>query len=270
MSDENTLTDESVIETPVTEESAPEAEIQDGGDAEQETETREERPSRAKDRIRELVADKRAAVEYAELQRQRAQELETKLKGLETPREAVTRPKLADFETPEAWADAVTTWSEHRVASRATEIVDQRLREREKSTQKQSREADFKQRLDAAASKHADFDDVVFSDETYMPANVVEVLYDFDNAGELAYRLAKDPVTTRRIANLPPTRMAAELARMETQMSTPKPKPKPKVTEAPEPITPLGGGKARDVDLSKLSTADYIKARRAQLRAKQR
>lgn len=263
MSEENALAAEA-IDTPVTEEAAPVAENQDGGVTEPKTET-SERPSRAKERIQELVADKRAAIEYAELQRQRAAELEAQLKKLSTPAETKSRPKLADYETPELWADAVTDWSVAQATSRATEHVEKALSSREQQTSTNQREQAFRDQMNATAEKHGDFWEVVTDpSNTFFNGSLLETIKDLDNPGELAYHLANNPSEARQIAAMSPARMAAALGRLGDKMETPKPKPKPKVTEAPEPPTPLGGGAAKDVDLTKLPTKDYIKLRRQQ------
>lgn len=265
MSDENALAAEAIEETPVTEEAAPEAEIQDGSEAEQETETKEKRPSRARDRIQELVADKRAAVEYAELHRKRAEELEQKLKAVSTPAETKSRPKLSDYETPEQWADAVTDWSVNQAASRATEHVERALSSRDKQTSQNQRDKAFTDALSSTADKYEDFWEVATDpDATYLNGTLLETVKDLEHPGELVYYLNTHPSEARTIAAMSPARMAAALGRLGDKMDTPKPKPKPKVTEAPEPPTPLGGGAAKETDISKLPTTDYIKLRRQQ------
>jgi hypothetical protein len=275
MPDENALAEaQTAIESPADEKgSAPPAVTETAQPSEQATETNQERPSRAKERIQELAADKRAAIEFAELQRQRADELQRQLLAVQKPAaETKAQPKLADYATPEEWATANTAWTVEQAEKRAEARADKRLSDREIQAAEAQRQASFEASLRKAAEGKADYWDVVQDrSATWLHAGVIDVLKDFDSAGALAYHLAANPVVGREIAALPPRRMAAALGRLEITVSEkPKPTPpKPKVTEAPEPPTPVGGGSAVTVDYSKLAndTNAYIKQRRADRRA---
>lgn len=267
MSTENALAEaQPATETPTVDEgSAAPAETEQATRSEQQTETTESRPSRARERIQELAADKRAAIEFAELQRRRADELEARLNAQPKPSVPSGAPKLADFKTPEEWAAATQAWS----IAEAHKTVDQKLSEREQQAGEAERQRSFDSSMREAATSRPDYWDVVTDPSaTWLNPVVVDVLKDFSNAGELAYYLASHPSEGREIAALSPRRIAAALGRLETSMS--KPSPKPKVTGAPPPPDPVSGGSAVATDYAKLAkqdTAAYIKARRAQRRA---
>jgi hypothetical protein len=269
MPDENALAGaQPAIESPADEKgSAPPAVTESAPHSEQTTETNNERPSRAKERIQELAADKRAAIEFAELQRQRADELQKQLEAAKKPAETKGQPKLADFQTPEEWATAHTAWAVEQARTTAREETHKSLADRDAQTSEAQRQASFDASLRKAAEGRADFYEAITDPSaTWLTNNVVDVLKDFENGGVLAYHLATNPAVGREIASLPPRKMAAALGRLESAVSEkPKPTPpKPKVTEAPAPPTPVGGGSAVTVDYSKLSTEDYIRTRRAE------
>ncbi len=278
MPEENALTAaQTVIESPADEKgSAPPAVTESAPPSEQTTETTEQRPSRAKERIQELAADKRAAIEFAELQRQRADELQRRLDAAAKPSaEVKEQPKLADFKTPEEWATAHSEWAVAEAEQRVLAKVETRDAERTTKATEAERQRAFDASLREAAKSIPDYFEAVSDPSaTWLHAGVVDVLKDFPyQAGVLAHYLATHPAEGREIAALPPRQMARALGRLELTVSEkPKPTPpKPKVTEAPAPPTPVGSGSAVNVDYDKLASTDtaaYIRARRAERRAR--
>lgn len=87
------------------------------------------------------------------------------------------------------------------------------------------------------------------------------MMFDADNGTELAWHLAQNPKEARRIARLSPGKQIAELTRMNDKLSQPKPQMK-KPSSAPEPVNPLGGGKA-EVGATPNGYQDFVKKRRA-------
>jgi hypothetical protein len=85
--------------------------------------------------------------------------------------------------------------------------------------------------------------------------------------GHKVYRqLASNLDEAARVLALPPLAMATELARLEAKLagSSQEPAPKslaPPVSNAPEPIRPIGGGSRAVPSLEKMSMAEFIKAR---------
>lgn len=278
MSDENALTGaQPAIESPADEKgSAPPAVTETAAPSEPATETTEQRPSRAKERIQELAADKRAAIDFAELQRQRADELQRRLDAAEKPKaESKGQPKLSDYQTPEEWATAHSEWAVAEAEKRVLTKVETREAERATQATEAERQRAFDASMREAAKSIPDYFEAVSDPSaTWLHAGVVDVLKDFPkSAGVLTHYLATHPNEGREIAALPPRQMAAALGRLEITVSEkPKPTPpKPKVTEAPAPPTPVGGGSAVAVDYDKLASTDtaaYIKARRAERRAR--
>lgn len=93
----------------------------------------------------------------------------------------------------------------------------------------------------------------------------MRIVADIDNGHKLIPLLAQNPDEAARILALPQHRMAIELGKLSLKQPAPKP-----VSAAPEPIKPLGspaGGKANSLS-DDASTAEWMKARQAQIEAK--
>jgi len=230
-------------------------------------ETTEQRPSRARDRIQDLVAQNRAAIEFADMQKARADDLETKLQKM-TPAERAEAPKLADFETPEQWGEAFTGHVERSSAETITKQVSTALEQHGIDASVAKRDQDFQKSLLTAADQHEDYWEVVADPTaTFMNGALLATVKDLDNPGEIIYYLNSHPTEARQIAALgTPAQIGVAIGRlnMDTQPSPPK----PNVTLAPDPPTPIGGGPAGGVDPTKMSTKDYISWRVAERAAR--
>lgn len=230
------------------------------------TETTEQRPSRARDRIQDLVAQNRAAIEFADMQKARADELEGKLQKM-TPTDRAESPKLSEFETPEQWAEAFTAYSNNVAESTAKTTVSEALKQHGLDASVAQRETDFQQSLLTAADKHEDFWEVVADPTaTFMNGTLLDTVKDLDNSGEVVYYLNSHPTEARQIAALgTPAKIGVAIGQLK--MDTPA-SPTVDVTTAPDPPTPIGGGPAGGVDPSKMSTKDYISWRVAERAAR--
>jgi hypothetical protein len=92
---------------------------------------------------------------------------------------------------------------------------------------------------------------------------LADLVAESDHAKALAARLNANPSEARRLSNLPPHRLGAELARMEAQLAT-QPTVR-RVSQAPEPGTSLKGGSsplAKTPD--KMNYTEYRKWREKQ------
>lgn len=177
------------------------------------------------------------------------------------PGEAPGKPKPEDFDTYEAYTEALTDWKlEQRERERARQEAERRVFER------------WLQRIEAARQAHPDFDEVVDSD-TPVSAAMQQAILESDLGAEIAYWLGKHRAEAERISQLPPIAAIREIGRIEASLSQAEPSPKPKapITRAPKPVTPVSGGKAGGVsDPYDPSLAeDYAaweRARRAELK----
>lgn len=127
-----------------------------------------------------------------------------------------------------------------------------------KQAQEAAMEA-WQERVENEARHIKDFDAKVNSADVPWTGPLVEFIAEMEKGPELAYHLAVNRHEILRIKDLPPTKMAAELSKLERSLSYPKPKTK---TTAPPPINPIkGAATAPEPDLDKIPYADYRRVR---------
>lgn len=97
-------------------------------------------------------------------------------------------------------------------------------------------------------------------DQRGLPTPLLDQIMECDKPTKVAAYLAKNPDVAAELEGLSPTRLAKRLLLIETGMSAP-----PKVSNAPEPIKPIGQrGRGTTVPLEDLPMDEYIAARRKQ------
>jgi predicted RNase H-like nuclease (RuvC/YqgF family) len=215
----------------------------------------EEQPrkkSRAQARIESLAAEKR------ELQRE-LDELRQQKKG--TPAEL----NPDDFDDYDDYLEAVDKQKgkgaeeeEHPAAAYADPLADFR--------------DELESKFDDTRDVYSDFDEKIKA----MPVLTVDMLAaiaESDDAGEVAYYLARNPDAAEKMAKLSFGKMAIEIGKIETQLRKPakeeaKQPPKPKPTQAPAPITPVGGGGEYQKPLEDLSFSEFEQTRNAEASSK--
>lgn len=225
-SSDQTLNDQSSPETTPNAQTEPEATEGEKpeaaeGDAPEKSEgakpEADKRPSRSAERISQLVRERNEA-------EVRAFAAEQKLKQLR-------RPIPVKEDAPQLYRDA----AELRNAERGLEAEE--TAESLKTAQAevgQLRFTIFSEKVGDPAVVEA------FCKLPRVSVELADLVTESEHAKALATRLANNPVEARRLSNLPPHRLGAELARMEADLS--KQPPVRRVSQAPEPSTHLKGG----------------------------
>lgn len=203
------------------------------------------------------VRDKRRAellrAENAELLR-RLEETERKLpKG---DGEVEQAPKEEDFNGD--WTAYIAARAAYE-AGKAVEkkLTDRDVRQREASQVDVQRERKIAhlERIDEAKEVIADFDQVMAGMKGVTVRNdVLDEIIGSDKSALLAYHLAKNPDTLRRLNEMNGRELAREIGRLEGSVRMPAGK---KQTTAPPPPTQISGGAAPGFDASKASMAEY-------------
>jgi hypothetical protein len=150
------------------------------------------------------------------------------------------RPKLENFETLEAYQEALTDWKLDERERVRREAETQRL-ERERVDQLQT---DWSKREKTAKRGHSDYDDVVGSVAVPPGPGVVamrQALLEDDAGAEVLYYLGKHPAELKRIVALTPLGAVKETGKLLAQFqSSPAPENgKPKISSAPRPPSPV-------------------------------
>lgn len=175
------------------------------------------------------------AREIAQRERERAARLEGENEALRRqlgikPEEKKVlpagKPRVDDFDTHEAFVEALTDWK-----------VDQKFQAQTQKQDQTSKNQTWEQRKEAARSKYEDFDEVLdASGDVPMSPVMAEAMLGSEVGGDLAYHFATHPEDAKKIAAMSAYEAGRAIAKIEAGFST---QPKPKPTSAPKPPSPV-------------------------------
>jgi len=209
-----------------------------------------ERKSGAEKRISQLVYER----EEAKREVKRLQEQLSQPEG-DAPREN-------DFEN---YDDYVAAKAVHAMEQRQREQQQQQLQARQQALIAE-RQQQFQAQVIEAKGKYADFEQVAFNPQVPITEGVAQLLTTTDKGADIAYHLGKNPEVAQRLAQMDPLQAAIEIGKIEANLKLPQPKT---VTDAPEPLAPVGGGgDAGAADPSNMTTEQFIEWRYQQLNSK--
>lgn len=201
-----------------------------------------------------------AAVGKRLAREQRKWEREQSARQAETQalRAPVDIPPADQFESPEAYADALAL-------KKAQELVAKREADREKA---QLVEA-YHDREEDARNKYDDFEQVAYNPNIRITTSMAETIQASEIGPDVAYYLGSNPKEADRISRLTPMMQAREIGKIEATIAAAP--PVKKTTNAPTPITPVTarsvGTPAYDTtdprSIKTMSTSDWIAADRA-------
>jgi hypothetical protein len=242
---------------------AVKTEAVEGEDSESTTEDVESQKPRKKDgaqkRINELTAEKWAERREKE---QLMRELEEIRQQVYKPQQAPQAPTLEQFGyDTEAYQQAVFQYAQAKTQEQA-----QAYFENQRQQEAQYRE---KQRFESLMQEHTarearfvkavpDYNEAV----EYLVSNIqfnkdlVEVIGESDKSPEILYYLATNFDEAATIADMPPHRAAAHIARLEAKLAAKQPKP---VTKAPPPAPTLSGTAEVKKSIDNMTTEERIK-----------
>ena len=266
-------------------------------------------PPGVQKRIDKAIAKQRAAerrVEELEAELEKLREAKPDDKNTQPAGEEGTKPaavepkpKVEDFESYEEYVEKLAEWtSEQKVTKLESELAElkRQLAEKEAAEARKPVEEAFARSVEEARTRYADYDDAIEAAEAeglVIPPAMQAAIAESEVAGDLMYHLAKDPDECRRIAALSDVAAVRAIGRLEAKIEAERnkqgkpaaqqpaaaageppaaqPKPKPSVSAAPPPIKPVGArsGEAAK-DPSSMSTADYLRWREEDMRAKAR
>lgn len=178
----------------------------------------------------------------------------------ELPKFDKPKPKLEDFDSIEAFTDALTDWKADEREWKRTQADEQAKQQKEAQTVLDR----WNQRKAEVQKQHADYDEVLeeVSDVKLSPAHQ-RIFLESEHGPELAYALAQDREALEKFAGMSPLAAARYLGKLEASLTTESaPEPETKVSSAPRPMKPIGSSRATvSLDVSKMSPEDYRRAR---------
>lgn len=192
-------------------------------------------------------------------------------------------PKPEDFKTVGEYTRALTKYEVAKAAKAAGEQgARQSAEDRAKAAAEATTQA-FVQRQEEFKQATPDYEQVLEDSELDMPNIGMQYLVESEMGPQLAYHLAKNPDVVNRLASLSPSRVIAELGKLEARLEdAAKVKDPPKgeaptqqtrqVSRAPAPIQPLNTDASTRVhkDPSEMSFQELRAHREAERRAGKR
>jgi hypothetical protein len=208
-------------------------------------------------RFEKLLTDRKAATEREHAATKRASELEARVKELENP---IKKPDRFEFDDEDKYIEALTNWTiEARERAQRSESI-KSMNEAKAAEDKavyESNQARFLEKVEEASKAIPDIKKAL--ENVYLDTDnvMLQVIHESPLGAEIAYYLAKNEKTARDIAILNPLGIARELGKLEIQIAADK--TRKLNTNAPTPITPVGGKGGGAVDYSNETTAQYVK-----------
>ena len=210
-------------------------------------------------RINKITFEREQARREAAEARERAAQLEARLAALErgekpaqpqqaTPPPPAGKPSIEQFDSYEAYVEALAEWKADERLTRA----EQQRQEREQQARAMSAVQAYTERAKAFAQQVPDFESVVTGSTAPLSAAMREVIVTSPRGPEMAYFLASHPQEAERLtqesAGLDPA-VAAPLVRraLEAHLRPPAAESgaagsTPARSTGPRPITPVGAG----------------------------
>ncbi|MEE8289568.1 MAG: hypothetical protein V3R25_09165 [Nitrosomonadaceae bacterium] len=199
-------------------------------------------------------------------EKQRADELEQRLKALETKQQAPTQPDLVapkqdDFNEYSDFEKASSTFIAENAANIATERLETAQKGRDQQAQvavKQQamveKKATFDKHVESKIANFEDFDEIAYGNP-FMDADLAEQIFDMgEKAPEVAYHIGSNLDVAEKLLALNPVQRARELTKLEFSLEALAPK---KVSGAPDPITSIGNSEKVDFDPMKLTPDEW-------------
>ena len=135
-------------------------------------------------------------------------------------------PTADQFETPEAYAEALAE-------RKAEELV----RQREIQKQQAALVESYHEREEEARNKYDDFEQVAYNPQLRITNVMAETIQASDVGPDVAYYLGSNPKEADRISRMAPLQQAKEIGRIEAKLAA-EPVTK-KTSSAPAPIAPV-------------------------------
>ena len=167
-------------------------------------------------------------------------------------------PPVDQFESPEAYADALAY-------KKAEELIAQRDQARQQSEILET----YHEKEEEARSKYDDFEQVAYNPKLSITTVMAQSIQASEVGPEVAYYLGANPKEADRISRLAPILQAKEIGRIEAKMANDP--PVKKTTSAPAPISPVtarsSGSPAYDTtdprSTKTMTDSQWIEAERA-------
>lgn len=251
---------------PAPEQSADEVEATDTSDDGEDSAAERPKAKGVQKRIDELTANWRTTERdrdyWRELAMRNTQQQPQKQEQPAQPQEA-PKPKEDDFQDYSTYLEALADWkADQKIQSHFSEYQRRQQEQEQQRTEAQRQQA-FQQKAQEFAKEKPDFQAVVSNPSVPINEPMKDAILESDMGPQIAYHLGQHPDKAAQIAGMSAYGAAREIGRLEAQLSVPE---KPKVSQAPDPVEPVGGGSERNAkDPEKMTTKEWMDWRNKQV-----
>ena len=236
--EETTETDDT--QTVTDDEISGDAEIEDSAPSKEDvTDTTDDPPKKGgvEKKIGKLTKEKSEALREAAYWRGVAEGKKTEEVSPDPVKKVGNVLDSTDYDTYEDYLDARDAKTAERVKA---EILAEILSEQQKKEKVHTVQT-IQTQYDKARKVYEDFDEVALAPNLPINQMVLDVALG-DNFADILYALGKKPKKAAQISVMTPIQAAREIGKIEERILNPKRPTKNTITNAPEPIRPLGGG----------------------------
>lgn len=220
------------------------------------------KPNRVQKRIDQVVREREDERRKNEALQREIDELK---KGKQQKSEAKQdkEPVESDFETYDDYLDALDAYDkqqgeESKPEQKADKADTQDEPQSELNDNQKTAMAVIKEAVDSA-DKPEDFESVALNPEVPITGEMLEALAECEDPTKVMYHLGQNKDLAADIAAGSPAQQARAIAKLDLTVDSKPPKPT-KTTQAPDPISPVGGSDAQQKDVSEMSFAEYEEA----------
>jgi hypothetical protein len=207
----------------------PKDESQAGGEG-KDTTSPQQRAAFARERNKRQAAE--AKTQALESKVDQLIEVVSKLAPKEQPKEN-PRPTRESFDSPDKYDQALEAWVAEETRKTAQAEFQTAQAKQQQDSQVQALIDAFNERKSEFEVDHADYEDVVFSEELKISPPMSQAILEAEDGPAIAYYLGQNPEVAERIAKLSPAKAVYEIGKISTKLAQPPPKPKP---EPPRPL----------------------------------
>jgi hypothetical protein len=170
-------------------------------------------------------------------------------------------PKVDDYDSYEAYIEALTEYkTEQRFAQQAERMSQEQQRQKAEAAQRQQAQT-VQQRITEGRAKYDDFDEIALSGSVPITQEMATAIGESELGADIAYYLGNHPDEAVKIATMSPTAQFRALGRLETKLEA---QPVNK-SHAPPPIKPVSKGAKAIKDPSNMSIDEWMAWRMKQV-----
>ena len=219
-------------------------------------------------------------------------ELQNRLAALEKapkaePAKAVEQPKVEEIKLPakpskddfndyDEYIEALADWKTEQKLAAKLEQLRKEEAEAEQKAQFESMRTAYLKRLEAAAERYEDFEEIAGNSRVEVSKAIEELIITSEEGPDLQYYLGSHPDWAKKLLTMSPAKQLMEAGKVlakltENSEQEEESEPRPKKPGPPAPIRPLGGSSTKSsVPLDELDYQEYRKLRDTQIKNKYR